>query len=606
MSAPPQTSPARAVVLAAHGCGDDLRANARVRALADRLRDRLSGAAVAIAFNLGTPTFAEVLDRLDATRVTVVPLMASAGYFPTQRMPAELAKNARYPDVDLTIAPALGTLDAVKRSAAGRASALLARHGIDDANATVLVVGHGTARNPDSGGTTHDVAAMIRAAHSAVDVRAVFLDQEPLLEDVPPTLDRPAVVVVPYLFGGGDHARVDVPERLGLETDPDDDERDGGGVRVSTLDGRRFVIDRPFGEDDATLDLIVELFRCEAASGSGSESDHTSGSIDGSSASLTPSRLRLRIGTRSSPLARWQTDTLARALSGVGIETEVIPIDTLGDRDLSTPLPAIGQGAFTGDLERLLLAGEIDLAMHSLKDLPLIDGDGVEVAAVLGRGPAEECLVASGGRTLADLPPGATVGTCSARRVAQVRRLRPDLRFRDIRGTVESRVAQVERGDYDAAILAVAGLVRIGLGGKITEAFDADRVLPQAGQGAIAVQVRTGDAAALAACARIDHGPTRRAVACELAFARAADAQGAIVATHATADGDQVTLHARIVTPDGRATDATVAGTDPAAVALDAAARLLAPLSRPTSAGVVETAELVTEGDATAPSADVA
>ena len=484
MSAPPQVPPARAVVLAAHGCGDDSRANARVRALADRLRDRLSGAAVAVAFNLGTPTFAEVLDRLDATRVTVVPLMASAGYFPTQRMPAELAKNARYADVDLTIAPALGTLDAVKRSAAGRASALLSSHGVADDSATVLVVGHGTARNPDSGGTTCDVAGLIRAAHPAADVRAVFLDQEPLLEDVPPTLDRPAVVVIPYLFGGGDHARVDVPERLGLPLDPDDEERDADGVRAATLDGRRFVIDRPFGESPDVLDLIVSLAR------------------------------PLRIGTRSSTLARWQTDTLAAALASVGVSTEVVPIDTVGDRDLSTPLPAIGQGAFTGDLERLLLAGAIDLAMHSLKDLPLIDGDGVEVAAVLERGPAEECLVASGGRALADLPPGATVGTCSARRVAQVRRLRPDLTFKDIRGTVESRVAQVERGDYDSAILAVAGLVRIGLGGKITETFDPGRVLPQAGQGAIAVQVRTGDAAAVAACARIDHGPTRRAVAC--------------------------------------------------------------------------------------------
>ena len=423
---------------------------------------------------------------------------------------------------------------------------------------------------PTAAGRRTTSPALIRAAHPAADVRAVFLDQEPLLEDVPPTLARPAVVVIPYLFGGGDHARVDVPERLGLPLDPDDAGRDEDGVRVASIDGRRFVIDRPFGESPAVLDLIVGLAR------------------------------PLRIGTRSSKLARWQTDQLAGALDRAGVPTRIVPIDTFGDRDLATPLSTIGSGAFTDDLERLLLAGEIDLAMHSLKDLPLVDGDGVEVAAVLGRGPAEECLVASNGRTLADLPLGATMGTCSARRVAQVRRLRPDLQFRDIRGTVESRVQQVERGDYDAAILAVAGLVRIGLGGKITDTFDADRVLPQAGQGAIAVQIRTGDAAALAACSTVDHAPTRRAVAAELAFARAAEAQHAIAATHATACGDRITLRARVVTPDGSTcTDATATGDDPAAVALDAAIRLLAPLSRAAADDVNETAELVTEGDAT-------
>ena len=516
-----------AVILAAHGCHDGSAANDRVRALADALAVRLSGRTVTPAFNLGTPRFCDVLDGLDEACAVIVPLMASTGYFPTQRLPEELAKNARFGEIDLRTTPPLGTLDAVKRAAADRAVALVREFGFDPSRTTILVIGHGTNRNPQSGRTTLDVADLIRAALHAAECSAAFLDQDPLLEDVGPTLTRPHVVVSPYLFGGGGHMHDDIPERFGLSNiEP---HRRADGVQIFDRDGRTYVIDRPFGDAPEALELILTL--------------------------IEPPRKTLRLGTRTSPLALWQAEQVAAAFAAENVAVELVEMDTAGDADQSTPLHGFPtDGPFTDALEHALLAGTIDLAMHSLKDLPLIQPPALRIAAVLPRGPAGEALVTSDGRSLTDLPRGAGVGTCSARRGGQLLRLRPDLVLREIRGTVQARVRQVEAGKFDACVLAVAGLERSGLGNKIAQRFTTDELLGEAGQGAIAVQCRADDSAAIAACFAVNHEPTMRAITAERSFMERVESaeSGAHAAAHAevAADGT-LTLTARVIHADG-------------------------------------------------------
>ena len=536
-----------AVLLAAHGCHDGSPANDRVRALAAAVAARLPGRTVAACFNLGTPRFCDIFDGLDASCAVVVPLMASAGYFPTQRLPEELAKNARFPEIDLRTTPPLGTLDAVKRAAADRAVALVREFGFDPSRTTILVIGHGTTRNPQSGRTTLDVADLIRAALPAADASAAFLDQNPLLEDVGPTLSRPHVVVSPYLFGGGGHMNDDIPERLGLAgtvpaLPPD-------GVQVYKIDGRTYVIDRPFGDAPEALELILNL--------------------------IEPPRKTLRLGTRNSPLALWQAERVAAAFAAVSVAVELVEMDTAGDADQSTPLHGFPtDGPFTDALEHALLAGTIDLAMHSLKDLPLNQPPELQIAAVLPRGPAGEALVTTTGKTLADLPPGAVVGTCSARRAGQLLRLRPDLVLKEIRGTVQARVRQVEEGRFDACVLAVAGLERSGLGDKIAQRFTPDELLGEAGQGAIAVQCRSDDADALAACAAVNDGPTMLAIRAERAFMELVESaeSGAHAAALADVSADgTITLTARVIHADGACGPLiTRVGWDAASVAREA------------------------------------
>ena len=546
-----------AILLAAHGCHDGSAANARVRDLAAAVAARLPGRQVFACFNLGTPRFCDVLDGVEGPRAVVVPLMASAGYFPTQRLPEELAKNASFGEFDLRTTPPLGTLDEVKRAAAARAFALAKEFGFDPSRTTILVIGHGTNRNPQSGRTTLDVAELIRAALPAADASAAFLDQDPLLEGVGPSLTRPNVIVAPYLFGGGGHMNDDIPERLGLVgIEPN---RRADGVQIFEGDGRTYVIDRPFSDSPDVVELILHL--------------------------VAPPREALRLGTRTSPLALWQAERVAAAFAAAGRAVEVVEMDTAGDADLSTPLDRFPtDGPFTDALEFALVAGRIDLAMHSLKDLPLAGPEELKVAAVLPRGPAGEALVSTDGKTLADLPPGAVVGTCSARRVGQLLRLRPDLRIRDIRGTVQARVRQVEDGKFDACILAIAGLERSGLGGKITQRFTADELLGEAGQGAIAVQCRAADADALAACAAVNHNATMLAITAERAFMELVESREGHphAAAHAeVAEDGTITLTARVIEGDRTCSPlVTLRGDDAAVVARDAARSVVAWASR--------------------------
>jgi hydroxymethylbilane synthase len=226
----------------------------------------------------------------------------------------------------------------------------------------------------------------------------------------------------------------------------------------------------------------------------------------------------LRVGTRSSALALWQTNHVIAALERAwsGIRCERVPMRTLGDRVKDVPLPRIGdRGLFTREIESGLRDRTIDVAVHSLKDLPTEDPDDLIVGAVLEREDPRDALVSRDGSAFGALAPGVRIGTSSVRRRAQLLALRPDLEISDIRGNVPTRLEKVERGDYDATVLALAGLRRLELAGKASEIFALARVLPAPGQGALAVQVRAGDEDVRRLVGLLDHPATRLATAAE-------------------------------------------------------------------------------------------
>jgi hydroxymethylbilane synthase len=194
----------------------------------------------------------------------------------------------------------------------------------------------------------------------------------------------------------------------------------------------------------------------------------------------------------------------------------IVEISSAGDLITDVPLSMMeGTGFFTSSIERALAAGEVDVAVHSYKDLPVEAAEGLVVAAVPERAPVEDVLCTRGGVALRELPRGASVGTCSARRTAQVRAVRPDLDIRPLRGNVPTRVGRVTNGELDAIVLARAGLMRLGLEEHISEVFPTDAMLPAPAQGALAVQCRTEDIALRQLLAGLDHPPTRRAVQAE-------------------------------------------------------------------------------------------
>jgi len=235
------------------------------------------------------------------------------------------------------------------------------------------------------------------------------------------------------------------------------------------------------------------------------------------------SRRTFVVGTRGSRLALRQTELVLEALRSHHPEfaVEVREVRTEGDRRPHDSLSRIGgQGVFVKELEAALLRGEVDLAVHSLKDVPIELAPGLMLAAVLERGDPRDALVARDGATLTVLPAGARVGTGSGRRSIQLRVLRPDLVPVDIRGNVDTRIRKVDEGEVDAVVLAVAGLERLGLLGRATELFDHDGMLPAVGQGALAVEARADDAELLDLLSAIDHQQTRLACEAERAFLR--------------------------------------------------------------------------------------
>jgi hydroxymethylbilane synthase len=225
----------------------------------------------------------------------------------------------------------------------------------------------------------------------------------------------------------------------------------------------------------------------------------------------------LRIGTRGSALALWQARSIARSLREItGVEPEIVIIKTAGDKFQQTSFRQIGtKGVFIKELEDALLDGRVDLAVHSMKDVPTEIPGGLTIAAIGKREDVRDALLSSSGATLASLHEGARVGTSSLRRQSQLLYARRDLRVLELRGNVDTRIAKLKRGDYDAIVLAKAGLDRLGLSGNISEVLPCDISLPAAGQGAIGIEARAGDAATLRALAVLDDAESRSAVTAE-------------------------------------------------------------------------------------------
>jgi hydroxymethylbilane synthase len=229
--------------------------------------------------------------------------------------------------------------------------------------------------------------------------------------------------------------------------------------------------------------------------------------------------MRLRIGSRGSLLALWQAEDVRRRLETLGHEVAVQVIVTTGDRVLDRPLESVGgKGAFLKEIEEALLAGEVDLAVHSLKDVPTALPPGLGLCAVLEREDPRDALLSGSGVGLSGLPQGARIGTTSLRRRAQLLAHRRDLVLIPVRGNVDTRIRKLRSGEVDAIVLALAGLRRLGRASEASEVLDPRVMLPAPGQGAIALEARAADHPVREACAALDHPQTARRIAAERAF----------------------------------------------------------------------------------------
>src|SRR5262245_4247850 len=264
----------------------------------------------------------------------------------------------------------------------------------------------------------------------------------------------------------------------------------------------------------------------------------------------------IRVGSRGSRLALTQAELAASAIRGPGVEIALVPITTAGDRDRTKPFGEIGaRGVFVKELEEALLAGRVDVAVHSAKDMTSTDTDGLAVGAYLTREDPRDALCGA-----AELGPGMRIGTASVRRRAQLLALEPELSIEPLRGNVDTRLRKRRERGLDAVVLAACGLDRLGLGAEITRRLDPEEMLPEAGQGALALQVRAGEEE-LVACG--DHAATRRQVEAERACAAKIGA-GCLAPVAAHHDGDR--LRALIAAEDGSWLE-RASGDDPVAVA---------------------------------------
>jgi hydroxymethylbilane synthase len=263
----------------------------------------------------------------------------------------------------------------------------------------------------------------------------------------------------------------------------------------------------------------------------------------------------LRIGTRGSRLALWQANHVAELLrSQLDDRTvELLEVQTSGDQARDAPLAAIGgQGAFTKEIQKALLAGTVDVAVHSLKDLPTAPVAGLVLAAVPQRGPTGDVFISRRYRRFADLPAGAVIATSSLRRRAQVLHRRPDLKVTDIRGNVETRLRKLAELNLDGLILAKAGLERLGMAAEITEIFDPAWMLPAVGQGALGLECRTADGETRGILAALNHPPTYQAVLAERSFLRALQGGCQVpIGAMGKVAGGRLHLQGVVLAPDG-------------------------------------------------------
>jgi hydroxymethylbilane synthase len=288
--------------------------------------------------------------------------------------------------------------------------------------------------------------------------------------------------------------------------------------------------------------------------------------------------MRLRIGSRGSQLALWQANHIAAQLRGQNHQVEIEIIHTTGDKIIDVPLAKVGaKGMFTKEIEEALAAGRVDLAVHSLKDLPTELSAEFEIAAIPPREDPRDAFCSVRYSSLQELPQGARVGTSSLRREAQLKALRPDLMVHPLRGNVDTRLRKLEGGDYDAVILACAGLRRLGKAGAVRQVMDIEVMCPAAGQGALAIEVRAGDSTVRDALAFLDEVAAHAETDCERALLQkmGGGCQVPIGANAKLAEG-MLHLEAVVASPDGKSVlRESLSGAEPIALGELAAGRLL-------------------------------
>ncbi|WP_345010173.1 hydroxymethylbilane synthase [Pseudaeromonas paramecii] len=264
----------------------------------------------------------------------------------------------------------------------------------------------------------------------------------------------------------------------------------------------------------------------------------------------------LRIATRKSPLALWQAEHIRHRLQQLHpqLAVELVPMSTRGDKILDTPLAKVGgKGLFVKELETALLEGRADLAVHSMKDVPVDFPEGLGLTVICAGEDPRDAFVSPRFASLDELPQGAVVGTSSLRRQCQLRARRPDLQVRDLRGNVNTRLAKLDAGEYDAILLAAAGLQRLGMAQRIRQALPVELSLPANGQGVLAIECRLADSQTLALLAPLDDADSRDRVLAERAMNRALQGGCQVpIGAHAVVAGDQLWLRGLVGSPDGR------------------------------------------------------
>jgi len=264
----------------------------------------------------------------------------------------------------------------------------------------------------------------------------------------------------------------------------------------------------------------------------------------------------IKIGTRGSRLALWQTRWVKSALENAfpGIVIQIVTIKTTGDKILDVPLARVGgKGLFVKEIEESLLQGSIDVAVHSMKDMPARLPEGLMIGAVPERENPLDVLISRDHRRLQDLHPEACVGTSSLRRSVQLKHGRPDLMIRSLRGNLETRIQKLDSGEFDAIVLAAAGMKRMGLESRITEYLEPEMMLPAVGQGALCIEIREADPATAARVRRLDHPDSRGAVTAERAFLDRMGGSCQIpIAAAAILEGERITLSGLVAELDGK------------------------------------------------------
>ena len=261
----------------------------------------------------------------------------------------------------------------------------------------------------------------------------------------------------------------------------------------------------------------------------------------------------LKIATRKSALALWQAEEVQRRLAAINVPAELVKMSTRGDEILDTPLAKIGgKGLFVKELQRGMLANEADMAVHSMKDVPAQFPDGLHLSVVLEREDPSDALVSNHYASISELPDGAVIGTCSLRRQCQLKNLRPDLRMRDLRGNINTRLNKLDQGQFDAIILASAGLMRLGLADRIAARFDSEEMLPACGQGIVGIECKSDDEITNNILKALHDADAADRVTCERSLnARLGGSCSTPIAAFSEIKNDELHLRAMVGLPDG-------------------------------------------------------